>query len=66
LRKHVTQSRIVGPPVELLDVEVFHNLADAQVKLSLFRRFYNEQRPYSSLGYMTPAQAVLSCRQGYS
>lgn len=51
---------------ELLDVEVFHNLADAQVKLSLFRRFYNEQRPHSSLGYMTPAQAVLSCRQGYS
>ncbi|MBL8064671.1 MAG: transposase family protein [Chthonomonadaceae bacterium] len=51
---------------ELLDVEVFHNLADAQVKLALFRRFYNEQLPHSSLGYMTPAQAVLSCRKDYS
>lgn len=44
---------------ELLDVEVFHNLAEAQVKLSLFRRFYNEQRPHSSLGYRTPAEAML-------
>jgi putative transposase len=51
---------------ELLDVEVFYNLADAQVKLSLFRRFYNAQRPHSSLGYKTPTQAVLSCKQGYS
>lgn len=42
---------------ELLDVEAFHNLADAQVRLTLFRRFYNEQRPHSSLGYLTPAQA---------
>lgn len=44
---------------ELLDVEVFHNLADAQVKLQVHRRFYNEQRPHSSLGYRTPAQAML-------
>lgn len=45
---------------DLLDVEVFHNLADAQVKLSLYRRFYNEQRPHSSLGYRTPAEAMLN------
>jgi putative transposase len=45
---------------ELLDVEVFHNLADAQVKLAIHRRFYNEQRPHSSLGYRTPAQAMSS------
>ncbi len=51
---------------ELLDVEVFHNLPDAQVKLSLFRRFYNEQRPHSSLGYLTPAKHLLSCRQDSS
>lgn len=44
---------------ELLDVEVFLNLADAQVKLQVHRRFYNEQRPHSSLGYRTPAQAML-------
>jgi len=40
---------------DILDVEVFHNLADAQVKLAVYRRYYNEQRPHSSLGYRTPA-----------
>jgi transposase InsO family protein len=40
---------------EILDSEVFVNLADAQIKLSLFRRFYNEERPNSALGYQTPA-----------
>ncbi len=43
---------------ECLDVEVFHNLADAQLKLTLFRRFYNEERPHSSLGYLSPAAAA--------
>ena len=49
---------------ELLDVEVFHNLADAQVKLRLFKRFYNEERPHSSLGYRTPAEAMSSSAHG--
>jgi putative transposase len=40
---------------EFLNAEVFHNLADAQLKLRLFQRFYNEERPHSSLGYLTPA-----------
>ena len=40
---------------ELLNAEVFHNLAEAQVKLRIFQRFYNEKRPHSSLGYLTPA-----------
>jgi transposase InsO family protein len=40
---------------EILDAEVFINLADAQIKLGLFRRFYNEERPNSALGYQTPA-----------
>jgi transposase InsO family protein len=35
-----------------LDVEVFHNLADAELKLILFRRYYNEERPHSALGYL--------------
>lgn len=35
---------------ELLDVEVFHNLAESQVKPAVFRRYYNEKRPHSSLG----------------
>lgn len=38
-------------------MEVFHNLADAQVKLALYRRFYNEERPHSSFGYRPPAAA---------
>jgi transposase InsO family protein len=45
---------------ELLDVEEFYNLADAQVKLRLFKRYYNEARPHSSLGYRTPAEAMSS------
>lgn len=43
---------------ELLDVEAFHNLADAQVKLAIYRRYYNEQRPHSSLDYRPPAVAA--------
>ena len=42
---------------EFLDAEVFANLADAQIKAALWRRFYNEERPHSSLGYQTPAEA---------
>lgn len=43
---------------ELLDVELFVNLADAEVKLAVYRRYYNEQRPHSSLGYVPPAEAA--------
>ena len=48
---------------ECLDVEVFYNLADAQMKLAIYRRYYNEQRPHSSLGYRPPAVAarLLDC-----
>jgi transposase InsO family protein len=51
---------------EILDVEVFHNLADAQVKLAIYRRYYNEKRPHSSLGDIPPASyaASESCRDG--
>lgn len=40
---------------EFLDAEEFVNLADAQLRIGLFRRFYNEKRPNSALGYVTPA-----------
>ena len=43
---------------EFLDVEAFFNLADAQARLAVYRRFYNEQRPHSSLGYRPPAAAA--------
>lgn len=39
---------------ELLDAEAFHNLAEAQVRLQLWKRFYNERRHHSSLGHLTP------------
>lgn len=45
---------------ECLDVEAFCNLADAEVKLALYRHFYNEKRPHSSLSYRTPAAAMSS------
>ena len=41
---------------ECLDAEVFYNLADAKLKLSLFRSYYNQERPHSALGYIPPAQ----------
>jgi transposase InsO family protein len=41
---------------ECLDAEVFFNLADAKLKLSLFRCYYNQERPHSALGYVPPAQ----------
>lgn len=41
-----------------LDVEVFYNLADAQMKTAIYRRYYNEVRPHSSLGYHPPAVAA--------
>ena len=49
---------------EFLNAEVFHNLADAQVKLRLFQRFYNEDRRHSSLGYLTPNRFTELFKQG--
>lgn len=40
---------------EFLNPEAFCNLLDAQVRLRLFQRFYNDERPHSSLGYETPS-----------
>ncbi|MHB8635548.1 MAG: integrase core domain-containing protein, partial [Fimbriimonadaceae bacterium] len=51
---------------EILDVEVFHNLADAQVKLAVYRCYYNEVRPHSSIGHIPPTRFAgsQSCRDG--
>jgi len=43
---------------EFLDAEAFVNMADAQMKIAIWRRFYNEERPHSSLGYQPPAKAA--------
>jgi len=42
---------------ECLRVSWFYNLFDARKKIALRRREYNEQRPHSSLKYLTPASS---------
>lgn len=49
---------------EHLDVEVFANVADAQVKTAIWRRWYNEVRPHSSLGNHPPAPPRLGTPVG--
>jgi putative transposase len=41
---------------ELLNEELFHDLADAKKKIETWRRYYNEQRPHTSLGMKTPKE----------
>jgi len=41
---------------EFLEREVFQGVIDAQVRTRLWRRWYNEERPHSSLGYQTPRE----------
>ena len=65
---------------ELLNEELFDNLADARRKLARWRYDYNHIRPHSALGNLAPAQArraleqpegsapgalALPCRAGY-
>ena len=39
---------------ELLDGEIFYSLAEAKVIIEAWRRYYNTERPHSSLGYRPP------------
>ena len=41
---------------ELLNVEIFGSLKEAQVLIEQHRKHYNEQRPHASLGYLTPSK----------
>ena len=41
---------------ECLNLEWFHSLAEARVIIQRWRRYYNEERPHSSLGYQTPGE----------
>ena len=41
---------------ECLNQELFHSLMDAKVKTERWRRWYNEARPHSALGYLTPVE----------
>jgi putative transposase len=53
---------------EVLNETLFRSLAHARVALAHWRRDYNEQRPHSSLGWMTPCTyaAALSGSAGRS
>ena len=41
---------------EFLDGEVFLSVLEGQVRLGIWRRYWNEERLHSSLGYVTPAE----------
>ena len=41
---------------ELLNAESFADLKEAQALARVWKREYNEERPHSSLGYLTPAE----------
>jgi transposase InsO family protein len=49
---------------ECLKVEVFYHAPRAQVVLAGWRRHYNEARPHSSLGYLTPLEYRLQYEEG--
>ena len=46
---------------EFLGCEVFDDVQSAQVLGTAWRVAYNERRPHSSLGYMTPAEFSQTC-----
>lgn len=49
---------------EFLNGEVFLSVVDAQVRAGVWRRWYNEERPHSSLGYQTPQEFAAGWQAG--
>ena len=47
---------------ECLNEHWFVTLADARARIGIWRREYNEWRPHSSLGDLTPAEFAARCR----
>jgi putative transposase len=45
---------------ECLNAYWFLSLADAQAKIEAWRRQYNESRPHTSLGWLTPQEFALA------
>ena len=45
---------------ELLAVEQFHTLLEAKIMAKEYRQDYNQHRPHSSLGYLTPDEFMLN------
>jgi putative transposase len=48
---------------ECLNANWFTNLLDAQMRIELWRRDYNEVRPHSSLNYLTPMEYIDQLRR---
>ena len=46
---------------EILRREIFYSVKEAKVIVEDWRLDYNNHRPHSSLGYMTPAAYATSC-----
>jgi putative transposase len=46
---------------EVLDREVFYSVKEAKVVVESWRLEYNNHRPHSGLGYMTPAAFAANC-----
>jgi transposase InsO family protein len=44
---------------ELLNGEIFYSLKEAKIIIERWRKYYNEKRPHSSLGYRPPAPVTL-------
>ena len=48
---------------ECLSLEWFRSRAEAKVVIEAWRRHYNEVRPHSSLGYLTPTEFVAKLKR---
>jgi len=47
---------------ECLNVHQFLSIDHARTTIEAWRRDYNEVRPHSSLGNLTPAKYILKCQ----
>ena len=47
---------------DCFSLEWFRNRIEARIVIADWRRHYNEVRPHSSLGYLTPLQMAQSLR----
>ena len=45
---------------ELLNSEIVYSLTEAKVIIEAWRRYYNTERPHSSLGYKPPAPEAIA------
>jgi putative transposase len=50
---------------ECLNVSWFTNLWDARLKITAWKKYYNEQRPHSSLAYRTPKEFAETVAASY-